>query len=301
MSNNTIKDYKNAIKEKYELEIKHYSNSYLIKPSQANLRKLCWEKFENNNNQNDLNTFKTFFGFAFDLIQKNTIKTATDRFKPIGAFFRGDTESPTDDIIELAAILVDFQPRPYKLFRLKSIENEQIEKQKIDHEPSNQKNETSENIDYKIESESDSREINKPVALFLDFKKEAPQNWLKSKKSIIIGTIIIFILGFTISYCFFQKNQCMQWSEDHYEMVSCDEETLGLATFNIIEPVDKTVLNLKKIKVSDTTTFFKNGEAIVWYAKTEKGIDFFNTHGRHPENSKSLKPVTKYIIHKYVK
>ncbi|MNT48252.1 hypothetical protein D3C72_1850220 [compost metagenome] len=104
-----------------------------------------------------------------------------------------------------------------------------------------------------------------------------------------------------IYLAFFQK-QCMQWSSDHYEKVSCDLEVNGLGSFNVIEPFDKTVFDLKKIKVCDTTPFFdKNGEAIVWYGKTANGIDFFNGHGRHPENNSSLKPVTRYILNKYVK
>ncbi|HEX9150728.1 MAG TPA: hypothetical protein VF842_01525, partial [Flavobacterium sp.] len=88
---------------------------------------------------------------------------------------------------------------------------------------------------------------------------------------------------------------------DHYEIVDCELSTNNSENFKIIKPLDKSLLDLKKIHVYDTTTFFKNGEAIIWYAKTENGIDFFNTHGRHPENDNPLKPVTHYILNKYVK
>ena len=93
----------------------------------------------------------------------------------------------------------------------------------------------------------------------------------------------------------------MQWSGDHYETVDCELYTNDPVKLNSIKPLDKNLIDLKKIKVCDTTTFFKNGEAIIWYAKTENGIDFFNTHGRHPENDHALKPVTHYIVNKYVK
>lgn len=93
----------------------------------------------------------------------------------------------------------------------------------------------------------------------------------------------------------------MQWSGDHYEEVSCDLEIQGIGTYISVEPLDERVIHLKKIKVSDTTTFFKNGEAVIWYAKVEEGVEFFNSHGMHPENNKPLKPVTQYIIDKYVK
>lgn len=92
----------------------------------------------------------------------------------------------------------------------------------------------------------------------------------------------------------------MQWSTDHYERVRCNLE-MGIKD-NKIEPFDETTFNLKKIAVCDTTTCFdNNGVAIIWYAKVGDSVEFFNTHGMHPEKKKSLKPVTHYIIDKYVK
>jgi hypothetical protein len=92
----------------------------------------------------------------------------------------------------------------------------------------------------------------------------------------------------------------MQWSGDHYEKVDCDLKAVDFGAFGKIEPYEESKFGLKKIKVCDTTTCFINGEAIVWYAKTSSDkADFFNTHGRHPENDKPLRPVTNYIINKY--
>lgn len=88
----------------------------------------------------------------------------------------------------------------------------------------------------------------------------------------------------------------MQWSEDHYEIVDCNSEIV----LNPIIPLNKNLLEFKKIKVYDTTNCFINGEAIVWYAKVSSDkADFFNTHGRHPENNKPLRPVTDYIKKRY--
>lgn len=297
MSNNTISNYKKAIKEKYELEKNGDNYLYLVQPSQANLRKLCWQKFENNANQSDHIVFTAFFGFAFDVANKNLFKTKTDRFKPIGAFFRGETESPTDDIIELAAILVDFQPRPFTKFRAKGSDLiskvHVIKENNADESVVLNSSETPNENKFK-------RDVSKAPILFLNFKRSFGQSFLRHSKLIIV-LISFLVLGFTISYFLFPKKQCMQWSYDHYEVVSCDTDFQGFKTSNGIELLDEEALNLKKIKVSDTTVFFKNGEALVWYAKTKEGIDFFNTHGRHPENYHALKPITPYIIKKYIK
>lgn len=81
----------------------------------------------------------------------------------------------------------------------------------------------------------------------------------------------------------------------------CTFQFCDYRTYISVEPLDERVIHLKKIKVSDTTIFFKKGEAVIWYVKVGDGVEFFNTHGRHPENNKPLKPVTQYIIDKYVK
>lgn len=187
MNNNTIKSYKIAVKAKYEMEKNGDNCAYLSLPSQANLRKLCWQNFENNKNQNDLNVFKAFFGFAFDLTQKNIFTTKTDRFKPVGAFFRGETESPTDDVVEIAAILVDFNPRPLKNFRSVLIANNESS-------VSNQ-NELllSETGKLLCEREIDvvSEKLN-PIAFFLDFKNRNFEGKIKSWKQIIIRVSVVF-------------------------------------------------------------------------------------------------------------
>lgn len=45
----------------------------------------------------------------------------------------------------------------------------------------------------------------------------------------------------------------------------------------------------------------KNEKAIIWYSKVGDSIEFFNTHGMHPETGRALRPITSYIINKYVR
>ena len=58
----------------------------------------------------------------------------------------------------------------------------------------------------------------------------------------------------------------------------------------------------KKIEVNNSSLFFKYGKPIVWYGKSKNGeMEYFNSRGLHPETMNELKPITKYIIRKYIK
>lgn len=279
MENNTLEDYKLAVKTKYEIERSKGDSSILMNPSRAKLRNLCLEIFKSNQDQNDLNVFSSFFGFDFTPSCSGKLKGQTDKFRPIETFFKGETNLADIEAINLAAILTDFQPRPFLKFS------------KSDWKKDSILNNGFEGLEEK------NKKTYSPIPVKALFKN----TFLEKKSKKIILTIIAMGLSFAfICYFFLQKKQCMQWSDNHYEMVDCTLNTEDQVKFISIRPLDKNLLDLKKIQISDTTTFFKNGKAIIWYAKTENGIDFFNTHGRHPENDNALKPVTHYIIKKYV-
>ena len=115
----TLEEYKKAIKIKYEIEKEAEHFDYLYSPSRGKLRDLCWIIFENNPTQDDLNVFRNLFCLDFDHTKKNKFKEQKDKFRPIETFFKGETDPSNIDAINLAAILVDFQPRPFKRFNEK--------------------------------------------------------------------------------------------------------------------------------------------------------------------------------------
>jgi len=277
MENNTLEDYKIAVKAKYEIEKRGSHSSVFINPSRAKLRGLCLEIFKSNRDQNDLNVFSSFFRFDFSSTSSGKLKGQTDKFRPIETFFRGKTNPADVEAVNLAAILVDFQPRPFLKFS------------KTDWKKDSAKTEEFLMVNEKNE-EIDTHKFT-PKSLKNTFLE-------KMSKKMVLGVAVILSLGCTY-YFAFKKEQCMQWSDNHYEIVNC-VISANDSLKSLVEPFDKGLFDLKKIQVCDTTTFFKNGKAVIWYAKTNDGIDFFNTHGRHPENDNALKPVTRYIINKYV-
>ena len=116
MNNNTLEKYKNAIRAKYEIEKEGQYFDYLYSPSRGKLRDFCWLIFEDNPTKDDLNVFRNLFSLDFDHTKKNKFKEQRDKFRPIETFFKGETDPSNIDAINLAAIMVDFQPRPFKKF-----------------------------------------------------------------------------------------------------------------------------------------------------------------------------------------
>lgn len=133
MHNNTLKQYKKEIKKKYEIAKEGQHFDYLYKPSRGKLRDFCWMIFEENPTPDDLNVFRNFFSMDFEPTKKNKFKEKKDKFRPIETFFKGETDLTNIDAINMAAILVDFQPRPFKKFRseeMKQFESIEVVKAK---------------------------------------------------------------------------------------------------------------------------------------------------------------------------
>lgn len=316
MSNITFEDYRKAIKAKYEKEIEgDYSNN-LSSPTTANLRNLCIKRFTANTNKEDLITFESFFDFPFDKDKKNLFgEDELNKLEAVKRFFLGKTEKPSEDTIQLAAILVDLQPRPFNKFR-KQIDEEDLELiNELRVTDNSGKNVSPDMLSDKAEIESpddsktnsvqeeskplesqDNESIPLPISAFVNVDEKP----ISKKIRYLAITAVLIGLG-VIIYLVLPQKECMQWSGNHYEIVDCNLKVQGLITANPVELLDENLVGLKKVKICDTTVYFdKNHNAIIWYAKRGESVDFFNSHGRHPENNSPLKPVTKYILDKYV-
>ncbi|WP_316633524.1 hypothetical protein [uncultured Flavobacterium sp.] len=323
MPNFTIEDYKEAIRAKYEKDVNNPLSDDLRLLGQAYLRDLCWEKFEGGLSEDDLKVFASFFGFEFNSLKRNLFRDKTDKFRPIGTFLKRQTDLASREAVDLTAILVDFQHRPFRKFKEKGIINylKHPEDSKISEpfaaEYKDEESNEGENVNDSKEASTfdfiDSEEVNvcseietetqevKPLNLFVNTKENAPEKPIKKLWRTGLLVVILLCFGFAVSYYFFPKKQCMQWNNDHYDIVDCDLEVQGAVVFSKIERLDETKVNLKKIKVCDTTSFFKNGEAAVFYAKSNNTVEYFNQLSSHPEKpGQFLKPITNHIIDKYV-
>jgi hypothetical protein len=117
------------------------------------------------------------------------------------------------------------------------------------------------------------------------------------KISIVSGILLLFSLFFFIyKYNTIDTGKCIVWKANLFLESPCSaKNAINNARYHI------DIHNFKKIEVTNETLFFLYGEPILWYGKSEVGeINFFTHRGIHPETLKELKPVTKYIINKYI-
>jgi hypothetical protein len=292
MVKNTLEDYKAAVKLKYEMEKSGSHSTFLLNPSRAKLRKLCGELFKNNVSSDDLKSFSTFFQFDFVPNCSNKLKDQTDKFRPIETFFKGETDLTDIEAVNIAAILVDFNPRPYLRFSKWEVFKKQ-DKHSTDFEITDT---TDVYATHKI-VKSSSASVDQSMQSSIIEKK---QRFIFQKQQLILAVLLTILLsGF--GYRLFPKKECLQWQKDHYEMVVC--ESKGVAIVNLYSklPLNENILNFRKIEVCDTTTFFRHNKPVLWYCRNGNHLDFFNGPGFHPENEKALRPITQYMIDKYVK
>lgn len=129
----------------------------------------------------------------------------------------------------------------------------------------------------------------------------SPSVWIKKRwKPLFLTTMILVAISFG-TYKYITLPKCMTWIEDHYEKVPCDIDS---AIEGKIKPFDSnTFLHFKKVHPDSIKTFFsKKREPLIWYGKNLDGkYEYFTALGFHPETGKSLKPITPYIIDKYIK
>lgn len=125
--------------------------------------------------------------------------------------------------------------------------------------------------------------------------------WYKGKR--LRGKEFWLLLGFFLlalgapAYQMLVKEEstCIEWMGMEYQAVSCSGEKLQKG-FN-----QDLLENFKRIEVNADTEFFRHGQPQVWYYKNGEELEFYTAPGLHPENGRTLKPITKYMINKYVK
>lgn len=288
----TFRDYKKAIKS-YYLTIKpNYFSGVLDNPSPAQIRTLCIALCEKEFSKKDDDVFRIFFETKEGELLKKSIENCNiDRFRPIISFLKNETDTENRVRVEIAAILIGFESRPFSEFS-KTTSSENLQLTTITEET----DETVEVININHRKSEDTR--------LLGVENNSVKNKKEKKNNNLIyyalALTMLLITGYFSKEIIFPEKQCMVWKEDHYEEVDCKNEVNSF--YNLSKEVkNKEALSLKKIDVCDTTTFFVNDKPVVWYGKSHGNHDFFNQDGTHPITGKDLKPVTDYIIKKHVK
>ncbi|MEO8239857.1 MAG: hypothetical protein ABI576_17265 [Flavobacterium sp.] len=301
MENFTIDDYKLAIQTKFK------NDNFLIHsidPKPAKLRDVCLDILRNCLNKKDEIIFKWFFKPTEDLkLEKAIVNCEVSKFKPIISFLKGGNTEDRERI-EMAAILVDQKPRPFLKFKNGGTESESFENEEVDDEIANVEktnNRGTVDNDQDVRSEKVNDKADEENKIPKSFIGIAPK--ITNKKHIVLLTGIFAVIGGFIIWDYKNEGDCMVWNKDHYEVVSCDmvSNKMFLVSPIVTKKEESIISNFKKIKVCDTTSFFKMGKPCVWYGKSFDGsYDCFTAPGLHPETGKTLKPITGYIVKKHI-
>jgi len=284
MNKNSIDDYKKGIKAKYEEAKEREYSGFLLNPSPAELKNFCLLLFDKGYNKWDQEIVNRFFELDEKSSNRKQIEYFdVDKLRPISNFLKGRTDATRIVNLDLIAVLVDFNTRPYRKF---------MSENKEELPASAESNEI-----LKLEKEEKEEKIE--VIFFEEFKKKSV-----SKRVIfaMLPLLVLVAAGYGVQNIFFPDKNCMVWVGNRYEAVEYDKVKDSAAVI----PVNQNILDdFKKITVCDTTTFFKKGDSnnpLVWYGKSpdKKEYEYFNQPGLHPETRKTLKPITKYIIRKYI-
>ncbi|KIA92710.1 hypothetical protein OA93_22820 [Flavobacterium sp. KMS] len=291
MSKITFEEYKNAIKAKYQTYKLEEPTGILLNLSPAQLRNLCLITFDKSLSVNDEKTFRVFLNTK----EGEDLRRAIERFeiakfRPIISFLTGEKESDNSARIELAAILVDFEKRPYNRF---------LREELVTNTPKSGLSE----ISAPIKKENESPFVNNDVQIN-SFVGKPNEPIPPIKKSYLILLTCIFILSGSFAiWSFNEEENCMVWNKDHYEEVPCDDvsNTMTLLSPIVMKKEEGLISNFKKIKACDTTSFFKMGKPCIWYGKSFDGTyEYFTAPGLHPETGKTLRPITQYMVDKHI-
>jgi hypothetical protein len=281
---NTFEGFLTAVKQQYEVSKNGIYAGFLLNPSPAQLRNLCLLLLENNLSRSDEETFRVFFQVSDGAVLRRCVENFDiEKFKAIGNFLKGKSEKTNAVSLNLISILVDYQPRPYNKYL---------------------KTNTNSNVEVVTKGNNDIQGIETFVyELFGSTSKE--DDAVKSVSIRLLSSIAVFVLLFfasvyIINHAFFPEKECMQWQNDHYETVDCNVVKQGIATLNEVMPINEREIHLKRIEVNKESLFFKNGKPQIWYGKINGKMYYFNSYGTNPETGKPLKPITEYMVKKYV-
>ncbi len=263
----------------YTLAVKHHlkaqkwsdEKSILLKPSPAQLRNFCWTLASGELSKADEVIFRLFFNATDGDLLKAIDNIDVEKFKAVQNFLRSKNQNTNQKNLNLIAVLIDFKPRPFNRFMTEA-------------------------SDFSAHI-NDEAEVLKPLVYQ---RKTFKNSWLHSNKNKVgIGLIVIMAL-FLAGAAFTTEDDklCMQWQTNHYELVNC--EVAGVGNFSDIEPFDSRKSALKQITVTEKTTFFRNDIPLVYYSKRNNKCEFYNGPGVHPITGKQLRPITNYMINKYV-
>jgi len=252
-----------------------------------------------------------------------------DKFRTIHNFLKRKTDTTRKKNLDLIAWLIDFNPRPYNLYRKPNAIGSRIE---VETEPEKKENNGGDSgIDIDFEDDPSTKvTISKPEPIpdkekkIEDEVETEIEKGSKYKKWIlgIMSLITISVMCFYGMHYFSdnektdtekkpleEKNltntdkKCMAWAETEYILADCSDE-IHPEFATTVQPYDASLFkNLKKVNVTIKTPFFNPNTKtpLIWYYRLGKGkFEYYKSYGLHPIYNEPLDPITQGHIDNYV-
>lgn len=282
---------------------------HLERASRADLMKECLLRLENGELENDIPALAKIFNSEGNVESlKTAIKKATaDKFRPIQDFIREKTSKPTDNIIALLAIFIDFQPRPFEQWReiRRAKSDEGKANSREEETPAQEADDITEEADKNNDPPqskihvSNTDDVIAPVsATGVSLNKLKNSSWQKKKKrDLLLGgiggiTAVLLITWYIAAI----PEECMCWNGEKYIPVDCQDKT---QPYQVIGLDQDKLEHFRKITKPDTLGIEDIGN--IWYSKIDNEVEFFTGPGHHPvQQHRSLKAVTRHIWNTYV-
>ena len=131
----------------------------------------------------------------------------------------------------------------------------------------------------------------------IQIKKELDKGFsIAVKLFLLMSTLLIVVVVITS----INKHRWMVWENNHYIEVSFDTDKYSVGQLKLYKK--DRVESFRRLKPNCETVFFNSDSSVnLWYGKNaEKELEYFTSYGLHPETGKTLKPITQYMIEKYI-
>lgn len=321
----TFAQFKEEVFALYQAKkIRQELDDHLVNPSPAKLRDYCLIRLSEGLPPEDIEVFQKFFDplKREKNLEEAIAKYNTGYLKALQKFALNITQDPEDRVVKLFAILVDYQPRPFRFnydnldhppLKDAPIEEEHFEaKEDIENaspapsEPQaiNYDNDVLEEDQVETIGVADDKNDNIATTEESNEADEAENMGVlvhSSKKLILnkyalrfsgIASLIIAIF-FTVHYL--TPEDCMCWNGEKYIEVDCQDQT---QRYQVIGLDQDKLEHFRKITRPDTLGLKDLGN--IWYSKIDNEIEFFTAPGYHPiQTMRSLKATTKHIFETY--
>lgn len=136
-------------------------------------------------------------------------------------------------------------------------------------------------------------------------KVDQSKNKFYTNKYLITGLLLLIGLSIFFVYRLGSEkgNFCLLWKGNHYQQMDCETiSKSGLPSVQLNSEEDmENYLNLRKVDVTERTSFFKKGtdEPQIWFSTLLDKYEFFDHPGKHPLSKDELKPITAEVIRQY--